>query len=50
MLSSLSQNAVSHPPNYVIDLELLQAFEDGLDPSNPEAHQMPSRVLGVWRN
>ena len=46
MLTSLSQNAVNHPDNYVIDLDLLQAFEDGLDPSNPEAHQMPSRVLG----
>lgn len=46
MLTSLSQNAVSHPGDHVVDLDLLQAFENGLDPSKPEAHLMASRVLG----
>lgn len=46
MLAPLSQNTVSHPVDYEIDLDLLQAFEDQLIPSDPETHKMLRRVLG----
>ena len=35
-----------NPQGYEVDFELLQKFEDGLDPIHPERSQVPCRVLG----
>jgi hypothetical protein len=37
---------VRHPAGVEIDMDLLRRFEDGLNPSAPETHAIPSRVLG----
>ncbi len=37
---------VRHPAGVEIDLDLLRRFEDGLNPTAPETHAIPSRVLG----
>jgi len=46
MSTSLRQNTIRHPDNYEIHLDLLQAFEDELNPSDPEIHKMLRQVLG----
>ncbi len=35
-----------NPPGYDLDFDLLREFEYGLNPSQPEEHKIPSRVLG----
>jgi hypothetical protein len=34
------------PPGYAVDYDLLQSFENGLNPQYPEANEVPGRVLG----
>ena len=46
MATTTSQLTHRNPPGYDLDFDLLREFENGLDPSQPEAHQIPSRVLG----
>ncbi len=45
MATSLELN-IRNPAGYELDYDLLQAFENDLHPSQPEANKIPSRVLG----
>jgi len=41
-----NEASLQSPKNYQVDFDLLQEFENGLDPIYPEHSQIPCRVLG----
>ncbi|HUM68169.1 MAG TPA: DUF6206 family protein, partial [Chloroflexota bacterium] len=46
MMAFSTDRTVRHPAGVEVDLDLLRRFEDGLNPTAPETHAIPSRVLG----
>ncbi len=46
MITQSSELSFQNPPGYQIQGGLLQEFEDGLDPLNPQCSRIPCHVLG----
>lgn len=45
-MDTKSTNQVKNPPGFEVDFELLEKFEQHIDPTSPESCQIPCRVLG----
>jgi hypothetical protein len=46
MITRSAERTIHNPAGMVVDLDLLRRFEDGLNPTAPETHTIPSQVLG----